>query len=270
MGWFGDLFRKKPGGSAFGNALRLIGDYATGGVYSAVNPVMPCSSRVDTGGQAGLVGVNQTGGFFGCGGSGFLFRGGFFGDIGDFVNDYVAPIIVPQVPTQTFEPNVGNGGTGIVPNASVNLFGMEVPSNIANMFNNIVNSLDNDINFDLNDIPSSVINTLDNFFGEEIPPQLGNVLGVNSNGDIVNPAQANTWANLGTNPWNIGGTIGGVDIQVGSSNNDVEEPKKSIFKRADEWLTNNVGYGLQVVSIAFCSVVALGAIGYYYYKKNRY
>lgn len=263
MGWFKRLLQRKPGGSLFGNLLRKVGDYATGGLYSEFNPIMDCPKTAPNGG--GLVplnfGSNNSGGFFGCGGSGFAFRGGFF--------DGVLPIFQNPLP---------NTGTGIAPvytpsndtiNAdTTNVFGLNIPNNVANALESIVGMLDNNIELDLNDIPSSLINTVDNFFGEEIPPVLENLLGVNSQGEIVDNEAASSWSG------HI--NIGGVEVSAsGGNSEETQTPTtptdtRKWYHKLDNWLQNTISLSLKTTGIVLGSIVVISLTVWYFFKRSKY
>ncbi|WP_417290938.1 hypothetical protein [Corallibacter sp.] len=261
MGWFKRLLQRKPGGSLFGNLLRKVGDYATGGLYSQFNPIMDCPRVAPPG--SGIIplgfGSNSSGGFFGCDGAGFAFRGGFIEDI--------LPIFTPP-----------STGTGIAPvytptndtinSNTTNVFGMNIPTNVGNALESIVNMLDNNIELDLNDIPSSLINTVDNFFGDEIPPVLENLLGVNSQAEIVDPVAASSWSG------HI--NIGGVEVSAsGGNSQETQTPTtptdtRKWHEKLDDWLQSTISLSLKTTGIVLGSVVAVSLTAWYFLKpKNK-
>ena len=215
MGWLKDLFQKKPGGTKLGNLFRKIGDAYTAGMYSYFNPAEPCrqnsyglpdglSSFIFDGTcRSSARGSAQRGGLGSFGGGFSLPDFGDF-DLPDFGSEFNSPPII--TPTN---------------NDNNNPFGL--PDQAINIFNDLLTGLDLGT-VDINNIPQTTINILDNALGDTIPPQIANLLGITP--DTMEPIQGSPeWLDTigydyGQNNLNngggsnIGGNIGGVEFEV--------------------------------------------------------
>ena len=112
---------------------------------------------------------------------------------------------------------IGITPTGTIPNTSSNPFNL--PDDVIAGIENVVNGINENIDFDLDDIPQSLVNSIDNFFGDNgAPAEVLDHLGLNTDFEVINIPQA-------VASWGVNGEIGGVDFSIGSS--DDEQPNTS-------------------------------------------
>lgn len=279
MGCVRDLFQTKPGGTLFGNILRGVGDHFTGGVYSAIfprPPMPPVNYRSAL--PSGLIGFgdprNTGTTIFNTSSSGTTNRPSVsissFGlppfvpteDFGTASNSFTNVFNAPSDAPVGIMPNMND--INIIPSTDSNPYGL--PSHIMNLVNNVLDHIDDGL--DIEDIPNSLIDTLDDYFVGNPAAGLLESFGIDfSTGQVQDSALLHQTTGVAVNPWDVQGTIGGVDFNIGSEEQDTPTPtdQESFLDKAKTWVNNNVG-----ATIGIVSALVLG-VGFLIYKRyNRY
>lgn len=290
MGWVADIFKKKPGGSFFGNLIRTIADVYTGGIYSTINPVRPCSNiplggKVtqlfptsfgmggdtsqqvpvesnpygggNAGGPSGFIhNVTQSGNImginFGCNdGNNSLYRQSVATQRGlGIALDFPDLSDVLNLDTSTQTPTYTSGT--IVNTTSTNPFNL--PTNVLDAITDVASTLSNG-QIDLNNIGQTAINLIDSAIGNNMPPQVTEATGLDENLNVVIPEAVNNWS--------VGGQIGGVDFNIGDNKPKPQEPKENFFNKVVEWLQTKTG----LITVALTIAIIVTSI--FLYKKYR-
>ena len=205
MGWFKNLFKKKPGGTRLGNLLRTVGDHYTAGIYSMVFPAppniaMPVLTRYAE--------FTQRRGVF----SNLIKPGGLLGAAGGVLN--------------------GSGVSGD-PNATA----------VENLLTTVGADLMSG-NLNIDDLSDEVIDTIDQALGDTMPGFVQDLMGIDQHGNVVNQDVANNggWnvsidVGGGNNGNNTGG--GNTNNSNGNNANDSEGQMKWV-QRALQWVKQNV------------------------------
>lgn len=280
MGCVKKLFQTKPGGTVFGNILRAVGDHFTGGVYTAVFPRPPRGGNYRISIPSGIIGFGDPSNagyspfnpsnnsrpsestFFGL--PPFVPNENFGTSSNSFTNIFNAPSDAPSGIILNQEDTISTNSSDSNP------YGL--PGHIMNLVTNVLDHVND--GFDIEDIPNATIDTLDSYFDGNPASGLLESLGIDfSTGEVQDSGllQQTTGVHIATqtiaapvNDWGINGSIGGVDFNIGETNdNEPVEQDQSFLDKAKDWVNNNVE-----VTIGIISTVFLG-IGYLIYKRYK-